>query len=67
MCLCAKCQVPQYFTSSKVVKRHESLIIDFLKEQSSEQVTLKLSANSELAGVVVVMSHVALMNDISSG
>ena len=55
-------QVSQCVPYLKVVKIFASLLIDFLKNSSGEQVTLKLSANSELAGGLVFMPPVEFVN-----
>ena len=60
-------QASQYFPSLKVVKRIASLLIDFLKESAREKETFKLSASPLLAGMLVVMSPIELINAITSG
>ena len=60
-------QVSQHFTSLKVVKRPASLFKDFLKKSAHEQLTLKFSSNQVLTKGLVVISHVELINAISSG
>ena len=56
--------VCQCFPSFKVVKIPVSLLIDFLNESDSEQVTLKLFDNPVLVGGLVVISHVELITVI---
>ena len=57
-------QVSQCFPSLKVVKILASLLIEFLKESSGDQVTLNSSTNPVLAGGVVVMAPFELTNSI---
>ena len=61
------CQASQYFPSLKVAKILASPLIDFLKESSEDQATLKLSAIPVLADGETVMSPVDLINAIASG
>ena len=59
-------QEGQYVPSLKVVKITSSRLIDFLKESAGDQVTLKFSTNPVLAGSLVVMSSVELINAMQS-
>ena len=55
------------FPFLKVLKMIASLLLDFLKELVGEHATLKLSAIPSLAGGVMIVLPVALINAIASG